>query len=233
MTKQTIALCSEKLPPEGIKKLEETFKVYLLPPDKKLADPVCHHPDMILTVIGNKLICDGDYYRENIYFMKEMCDRLGLEAVLSEAPRGEKYPHDTGFNVLVTDRYIFGNLKYTAPEVLAAAKEIGLEAVNVKQGYTACSTLLLSDTAVTADRGILEAAKGRLPALEVEAGSVVLEPYDTGFIGGATAYLDGVLYTFGELQGFGELKALLRKKNITLCPLFEGKLTDFGGIKFI
>ncbi len=238
MNKKTkAALCSERLPVEAVKRLEKVCdKVFLLPPDKKLADPVCHHPDMILAVIGNKLICDGDYFRDNISYMKEMCIFLELEPVLSEASRGEKYPFDTGFNVLVTEKYMFGNLKYAAPEVLETAKEFGLEAVDVKQGYTACSALLLDGTLVTADPSISEAAKGRLPALEVEAGGIVLEPYDTGFIGGATACLDGVLYAFGDLKSFSghaSVEKLLHEKNITLCPLFEGQLTDFGGIKFV
>ena len=235
MNKKTkFALCSERLPAEAVKKLEKICdRVFLLPSDKKLSDPVCHHPDMILTVIGDKLICDGDYFRENISIMKKICDISGLEPVLSEAPRGKSYPFDVGFNVLACEKYLFGNLKYTAPEVLEAAREKGLEAVNVNQGYTACSTLLLMNTVVTADPSVFEAAKDRLSALEVESGGIVLEPYDTGFIGGATAYHDGVLYTFGEFQGFGELKELLHEKNIEICPLFDGKLTDYGGIKFI
>ena len=232
--KPKAAICSERLPGEAIEKLKTVCeRVFLLPEDKKLSAPVCHHPDMILTVIGKKLICDGDYYRENISFMKEMSEYLELEAVTSEAPRGEKYPFDIGFNVLVTENHLFGNLKYTAPEVLEAAKNYGLEAVNVKQGYTACSTLLVMNTVITADPSIFEAAKSRLSAIKAENGKITLEPYDTGFIGGAAAYFGGTLYTAGELHGIPALEAFLRESNIEVCPLMSGDLADFGGIKFI
>ena len=231
--KPKAALCSERLPREAVEKLKTVCgRVFLLPSDRKLAGPVCHHPDMILTVVGNKLICDGDYFRANISYMKGTCEYLGLEPVTAEAPRGEKYPLDIGFNVLVTEKYLFGNLKYTAPEVLEAAKENGLEAVNVKQGYTACSSLLIMNTVVTADPSIFESAKSLLPAVKTESGKITLEPYDTGFIGGAAAYFGGTLYTIGELDGFPSFKAFLSEKNIDICPLTGGDLADYGGIKF-
>ncbi len=237
MKKTRSVLCSERLPAEAIKILETRFeRVFPLPPDRKLADPVCHHPDMILSVVGKVLICDADYFGENYAFMTELCDALGLAPLLSKAPRGNKYPADVGFNALLTEKYIFANLKYIAPELLKAAKSLGFEEINVNQGYTACSTLFSENTVVTADPTVAEAAKGKYDVIKVEGGGINLPPYDTGFIGGATAYFDKTLYTFGNLSdfnGFDTISKFLEEKNITLCPLISGKLCDFGGLKFV
>lgn len=230
-------LCSERLPISAVEKLSALCeKVFLLPSDEMLDDAVCHHPDMILSVIGNKIICHKLYFEKNKKFMTSLCEFGGLVPVLSETVRGKTYPQDVAFNVLVTDEYVYCNEKHTAKEVLNCAQEHGLRIVNVAQGYAACSCLVAENTVITSDTSIASAAKGKNEVVHTKGGGISLEPYDTGFIGGATGYFGGVLYTFGDLNCYNGAKEVLDfadEKGITVCPLLEGALCDFGGIKFI
>lgn len=231
------AVCSEKLPSKAVKKLSENFdRVWLLPAEKKLSAPVCHHPDMILSIVGKRLFCHEDYLSENRELLCRMCSELSLEPTAADCRRGDGYPFDVAFNVFVASKYAFCNKKYTSEALLRCAREEGLEAVNVKQGYAACSSLYINGTVISADPSILKAAEGKTRTLEVKGGGIRLDPYDTGFIGGAAGFFDNVLYTFGELDSFKGAEVLtdfLEKEKISLCPLFEGELTDFGGIIFI
>ena len=98
----------------------------------------------------------------------------GWTCVLSDALMGAAYPADVPFNVFCAAGRLFGRLKSVSPDVLAAARERGYGPVDVKQGYAACSTLVLSESAlVTADRGIADAAE-RLGAevLRISPGEV-------------------------------------------------------------
>ncbi len=230
-------ICSERLPSGAVKELRKIAeRVFLLPEDNMLSEPVCHHPDMILTVLGDKMICHREYFEKNRKALSSMCGLSGLTPVLSDAERGSKYPHDIAFNVLVTDKYIYCNEKYTAKEVLSCAAEFGLGVVNTAQGYAACSCLYAENTIITADFSVACASKGKNDVLLCESGGIILEPYDTGFIGGACGYIDGVLYTLGDLKYYNGSKAVTdfaKEKNITVVPLLEGELRDFGGIKFI
>lgn len=231
------AVCAGNVPEEAKRRLSRICgKVFFLPPDKLLAPPVASHPDMILSVIGKKLVCHIEYFEDNKKLVCDICSYFGFEPVLSECERHGKYPYDIGFNALVTDRFVFCNKDYTAKEIIDCAEREGLEVVNVKQGYAACSSVYTGDTVITADKSIIKSAKEKgVDTFQIPHGGIALEPYDTGFIGGASGYFENTLYVFGDLScdaRFSELCIFLDRNNIKTVPLCDGVVSDFGGIKF-
>ncbi len=230
------AFCSREAPPSAKKRLSELCgRVFLLPPDDSLSEPVAAHPDMLLTVIGENLICHRDYFEKNSALMEEACAFFGCAPILSESKRAPTYPHDVAFNALVTDKFVFCNTSHTAREVLMCAENAGLRVVHVNQGYAACSCIYAEGTLISADMSLLCAAeKNGVRTLKVPPGNITLAPYDTGFIGGASGFFDGTLYTFGNIpraDGFEPLLDFLDARKIKILPLCEGGLSDFGGIK--
>ena len=77
------------------------------------------------------------------------------------------------------------NLEQVNGAILARAKELEarglLELIDVPQGYSKCSTVVLDERSIiTYDRGIIKACEGRgLEVLEIRPGFVELADYDT------------------------------------------------------
>jgi hypothetical protein len=158
----------------------------------------------------------------------------GWTCVLSDALMGAAYPADVPFNVFCAAGRLFGRLKSASPDVLAAARERGYGPVDVKQGYAACSTLVLSESAlVTADRGIADAAE-RLGAevLRISPGDILLDGCDYGFIGGASAVADGRAFFFGSLgthRDGARIARFCESHGIEPVSLSAEPLVDIGG----
>ena len=63
--------------------------------------------------------------------------------MVSGEPAGYSYPHNVGFCGVQLGQYFVHNLKYTAPALMQAVREAGLSLINVKQGYTKCSLVVV------------------------------------------------------------------------------------------
>ncbi len=141
------------------------YEVEPFGPIDHVQEPLRCHPDMLLCRLDRDTVFKGEPAR------------------LSPA-----YPGDIIYNACSTGKFFIHNLKYTAPELLAAADEMGLIRLNVSQGYAKCSTCVVrEDAIITYDRGIAGAAAAAgLEVLVIRPGYVELPGYNTGFIGGAS-----------------------------------------------
>jgi hypothetical protein len=141
------------------------YEVEPFGPIDHVQEPLRCHPDMLLCRLDRDTVFKGEPAR------------------LSPA-----YPGDIIYNACSTGKFFIHNLKYTAPELLAAADELGLIRLNVSQGYAKCSTCVVSEDAIiTYDRGIAGAAVAAgLEVMVIRPGHVELPGYNTGFIGGAS-----------------------------------------------
>lgn len=164
---------------------------------KSLDTPVCSHPDMLFFALkGGVLLTDRAYKEGNAEFFSR------LEEIVEVRVSGEalapKYPRDILFDAARNGDILFGRLEYTASEILAehAVRK------DVKQGYARCSTLMLENGAISADKGLCKSFAGcSLDVLNVSEGGIALPGYDRGFIGGASAVLerDKTVVFFGDV----------------------------------
>lgn len=206
--------------------------VCALPPDGRLASPVSGHPDMLLFTDGNVAVVEESYarFRRDRLAPYLSCGRMLTAAV----PRGKAYPNDIGLNALAVGRFIFCNAAHTAKEILACGKEI----VDVRQGYAACSALVLSSSCiVTADPSIARAAeKHGIDVVSVRPGFVRLPGYDTGFVGGASARVGNTVCFFGDPSShpdFSVIESACARLHLHIRTLGEGPLTDLGGVRVL
>ena len=121
--------------------------VKTLMPYSRLDNPVSSHADMLINIIEDRIFCYEDYYLENKSVFKRAED-IGYSIVKCTPPASSSYPEDIGLNTLVIGKKIFGNVKHLSKELVFFANENGYELINVKQGYTACSTLVLNEKCV-------------------------------------------------------------------------------------
>lgn len=239
MDKKAICLCSSALPESMATKLAENFRVFPLPPDDVLAEPVRSHPDMICTVMDDTIFFPAAYARKNRALIDEIEKLSGYSVVLCDIERGAEYPADVGLNAAVGDSFLICRVDSTAPELIKAAKASGRRIVDVNQGYAGCSCIVLGDAVLTTDRGIYRAAAQLSDEPDVSFmgnDGILLPGYDAGLIGGCGGCFGGRLYLFGDIMPLVESCAIYDfalRHSLEIVMLGENRLTDYGGVKFL
>ena len=191
-----------------------------------LKPPLDTHTDIQLVRIGGELICEPslwEYYRQFFPSVKAGGTRLS-----------SGYPKDASYNCLTVGNFLFHRLDVTDPVVLDSAEKQGLQLVSVRQGYAACSTLVVSETAViTADEGMEKAFQNcGIEVCKISAGNILLKHFPYGFIGGA-----GGRISENEILFFGTPReeSILRfvEKHGKTPLVFPTIPEDFGGLVFL
>jgi hypothetical protein len=211
--------------------------VISLAPYKKLDTPVCSHPDMLVFIIDKTVFCYAEYYDLNENSFIEMA-KYGYKIVKIEKTCAPNYPNDISLNALNVGRFIFGKQKHLAKEIVDYAMENGYELVNVKQGYAACSTLVLDEkNVITGDKTIENAAKSvGINALLISNENIILHGYNCGFIGGASVVDNDTVYFFGDvntLDEYEKIEEIISSIKMKVKPILSGRVFDFGGGKVI
>lgn len=164
---------------------------------------------------------------------------VGDDAPLFSAAPGDlgrDYPQDCAFNAACTGKYFIHNLSATNKGLLQAAREMGMTLVDVRQGYTKCSTVIVDETSIiTYDQGIARAC-GQYSDLEVlliSPGFVRLDGYDTGFIGGCSGRVGQEVIFNGDLfahPDFSRILPFIESRGLTCRWFADYRLTDIGSI---
>ncbi|EJP22366.1 hypothetical protein HMPREF1142_1351 [Peptostreptococcaceae bacterium AS15] len=195
--------------------------------NKDLYEEISGHPDIVACKIGNVTVLEMKTYN----FLAEKIKDQNI--VRGKATLRSKYPFDIAYNVIVTDKYLIGNLKFVDDIIIKIARSQNLELINVKQGYARCSTIVVkNDIFITSDIGIYrELIKNDIHIYYVKADDIVLSQRYSGFLGGACFYFNDELIFFGNISEnhfYKRIKTILEANNINYVNLFEGKLTDYG-----
>ena len=194
-----ILLCSPLLS-ENVKNIFHYLDCEMLcvPPCKSLAVPVQFHPDMLFAALGDRcILTDRGYAEDNAEFFSHLEGLVDIK--FSESSLAPEYPRDILFDAAINGDMLFGRLEYTAPELL----EKYTVKIDVKQGYARCSTVMLSDAAISADRGLCDKISDcGLDVLRISEGNITLSGYGYGFIGGASAVLEQIktVVFFGDVS---------------------------------
>lgn len=204
----------------------DTIKVFHIPEQK--------HPDMQLLPIQNNL-----FMLNECIGLKEKLSTLNKIVVCCDKAAGKYYPENISLNCLYLNNTLYGKISKVDKTVLDYCNKNHIRTVNVNQGYTRCSTLVINQKAViTADKSIEKALKkDGVEVLLVFPGNIVLDGFNYGFIGGAGAQIDNTTIFFGNIEKHPEylrIKRFCLKNNSDikiLCPNMP--LTDIGGIIII
>ena len=213
------------------------FSLIELPVWDRLQAPVSAHPDMLLFISGKKILTHADYYRLASDAFKEMKE-LGYEIITSKEDISCDYPHDILFNALDIGGNIFCKKAYISSLISEHAKSLGKEMINVKQGYAKCSVARLNEkAAITADISLYKAMTAQgVDTLLISEGSIELDGYNYGFIGGCTGICGNTLYFSGSLDKHPDasiIKDFCQRHKISPVSLSDEALYDGGGLIFI
>lgn len=200
----------------------DTVDIFSIPEQK--------HADMQILPINN-----------DIFLINEctvLAEKLPKERLLfCNKKAGNKYPEDILLNFLYLNNTLYGKLSAIDKNLLDYCKENNIRTVNINQGYARCSTLVLNKKAViTSDLSIEKALKkDGVEVLLISSGSIVLDGYDYGFIGGASGKIEeNTIAFFGNVTSHPDYKKIENfcdNHNLSInviCPYMS--LTDIGGM---
>lgn len=214
---------------EGIEALN--IEVLIVPPSELLYAAVCGHPDMLLNLID----CNTIVVHKNmdINFMEKI-KKYDYKILYSENSLKSNYPFDITLNAVNFENLFIHNTKYTDNVLLNNVSH--KKKISVPQGYTKCSTAIVSNNAVmTSDLGIARAlSKEAIDVLLLPPGDILLPELNYGFIGGCCGLLEeGLIAFYGDLINYyfkDDVYKFLKKHKVEPLFLSKGKLIDRGSI---
>lgn len=211
------------------------YEYLLCPCTSKVYPAICGHPDIQMHILDSQnIIVHKDISCDFVNSLK----KLNINIMFSKNSLNSTYPLDITLNALNTPNFFMHNLKYTDPVLLK--KVIGnKKLINVKQGYTKCSTAIVKDNAfMTSDTGIAKALyKENMDVLLLPPSHILLPHLDYGFIGGSCGLIEkNVLAFFGDLDNYpygNDVYKFLKKHKVEPVFLKKGKLIDRGSLFII
>lgn len=211
--------------------LKNGYEPLLVPKNNLLYYSVCGHPDMLIHILDKlNILVNKDMDSFFIYTLKS----LGYNVFLSENSIKSKYPYDILLNGVQIGNNFLHNLKYTDPKLLTFLEQKNF--LDVKQGYSKCSTAIISDTAaITSDIKIYESLKSvNIDVLLIPPKHIELPGLDYGFIGGTCGLLDSATIAFfGSLKKYKygkEVLSFLIKHDVKPIFLSDDHLIDRGSL---
>ncbi|WP_426349499.1 DUF6873 family GME fold protein [Alloiococcus sp. CFN-8] len=229
------AIVDERILVEEEETLEKLgYKVIKCPKTPLVNPAISSHPDIQLFKIDQKTFIVHNSM--DVEFKNKLI-AMNYELIESAASLSCDYPKDIFLNAYQTKEYFIHNIDFTDKNLLAHMKNKKL--ISVKQGYTKCSILPISDKAlITNDPSIASTLEPLgFDILKLPYGDILLPGYSYGFIGGCGGLSPkGELLLFGELKSYAyhrEIMDFLQKYDVKPISLSRGKLKDRGSIFFI
>lgn len=193
---------------------------------------ICYHTDMLINNIGNSLLYIDISQNDNLVnFLTK-----GYKCQIIDTVVNSGYPHDSLLNSVVLGDKLICNTDTVHKSVLEYAKNNSYNIINVNQGYTKCSVCVISDNAlITDDESIYKAClNNNIDSLFVSKGSVRLDGFDYGFIGGCTGLIDKDKILFnGDInyhKDCNRILSFIEKYSIKPVIIDNEPLTDIGSI---
>jgi hypothetical protein len=146
------------------------------------------------------------------------------------------YPLDIPYNAACTGTYFIHHLAYSDNDLLQKAKEMGMNLIHVRQGYTKCNTIIVNENSlITSDHGIYNTLEDHadIDCLLVQSGHVCLPGYSTGFIGGATGRIGDCILFHGNLKAhpsYVQIRQFIETRGLEPVWFPEFPLTDIGSV---
>ncbi len=229
-------LVDERISEECLRSLLRLgFSPITLPRYPALPEAISAHADTLLFKYGDSLIASADYCEYAAFVFSDLRERHpNINITFSDDSLGRVYPEDCKFNALTVGKNLVCHSASASESVLRLAERCGLSVVDSRQGYAACTVLMIDEgNAVTADKGMARLLRSlSVNVTEISEGNISLAPYEYGFIGGSSFVYGDTVYFFGNpmLHPDGEqILGAIASAGKKLCALSDSPLTDIGG----
>ncbi len=209
---------------------ELTVKVVNVIENPFLDAPVSKHADILVNYVGKTTFLVDKHQTEICKFIEDNSGKYHLIENINSP-----YPNDCLLNFADIGDYIICNKTILTENIVEFLPNKKI--IEVKQGYSKCSVCICKhNTVITDDISIYNAVSNydNINSLLVEKGSVHINKYDYGFIGGCCGLIDkDVLLFNGDLSthsDFDKIKKFLYDNSINYIDIKGKPLTDIGSI---
>ncbi len=206
------------------------IKVVSVAENKFLDAPISKHADILANYVGKSIFLVDENQVELCSFIK---NNDGKSVVIENIK--SPYPNDCLLNFADIGDYIICNKSILSEQIVKYLPQ--KEIIDVKQGYSKCSVCICKqNTVITDDISIYNALLqyDNINSLLVEKGSVSINKYNYGFIGGCCGLIDKNLLLFnGDLSthtDFDKIEKFLYDINVKYIDIKGKPLTDIGSI---
>lgn len=210
---RTTAILSEKAHPELLSYISEKCDD-IITVSQMIDSPIGSHADLYYCKLKDDLLFSGDSSRLK-----------------------NTYPGDCLYNAASTGKFFIHNHRITDESLIQAAKDCGLTAIHVRQGYSKCSIAVIDESGIiTSDAGIYRSCREDLDCLLISPGYIDLPGYKCGFIGGCTGRLDDTVIFNGNLAAHPDhetIKEFITKRGLEVKYFGSYPLTDIGSMIFV
>ncbi|MCM1992457.1 DUF6873 family GME fold protein [Oceanirhabdus seepicola] len=196
-----------------------------------LYNAIAGHPDIqVFSPYTSKAIIHKDAQYD---FINSLTSQK-IDVISTESSLGATYPKNILLNAVSLKDYYIAALEFTDRSIIPFIDD--KICINVKQGYTKCSTAIVSNKAlITSDKSIIKALDPYdIDVLEIPPGDIELPGLNYGFIGGTCGLIsEGELAFFGSLDKFKYGKEIIKfliKHDVKPIYLSDSHLIDRGSI---
>ncbi len=215
----------------ALKTLFDKLSVKVVPVQQNplLDEPVSQHADILANYVGKSFLID-----KNQLELCSFIENNGGKTVIIDNIKSP-YPNDCLLNFADIGDYIICNKSILTPKIIGELPNKTI--IETKQGYSKCSVCIVKrNTIITDDISVYNAVSNidNINSLLVQKGSVHIEKYDYGFIGGCCGLIDKDLLLFnGDLSthtNFDKINNFLCDNDIKYIDIKNKPLTDIGSI---
>ncbi len=194
--------------------------------------PIAGHPDMQIFRHKNKTIVRNDMPVNFLELIDDYCDiETGSSKLCIH------YPFDISYNVFAVDNIFFHLTAMTDECIHRYIKQNGFSIINVKQGYSGCSSIAVNhNNVITSDVSIKRACeKNNINAVCIKTGGIMLPGMSHGFIGGCAGICDNDIYFSGILDNLSDknhVLGIINKCGKNIVYLSDYHAVDYGSFIF-
>jgi len=228
-----LIIIDKRIPLEAKLKLKTFGELLELETTGITYDAISGHPDIFFCqALDNTLIVASNL--PEYYFNALSNNKISF--IKGELEVGNKYPSTAHYNIVVTDKYLIHNTKYTDRKILD--QNLDKTIINTKQAYTRCNLISLGDNSfITSDDGIYKTLTSlKFNVLNISPLDIELPTFDHGFFGGVCGVYKEKVFINGSLnyhrQG-EQIFDFITTLGYSIIELYDGKLYDGGSILFI
>ncbi len=226
--------------------LDNKYHLIQIPRSDKVYFEISSHVDIFCTKLNDTLILEPSVYN----LLKEQINKEDLckkNIISGNELVSYKYPNDIKYNVCQIGRYVIHNFKYTDKSVLEKIYNMGLEKIDIKQGYSKCSIAVIDEKSViVTDKKIANALqKKQIDVLLLENENIIkniklfslkndnMYSNMNGFIGGAISRFKDKIVIFGDLEKIDinyKIYDYITSKKLEIVQFKGHDIVDYGGI---
>ncbi len=180
---------------------------------------------------------DAVFILKNCSNLKNELQKFTSDIITTEKTANGKYPDNILLNAKIIGKNLIGKKDALDSHLLSFCTERGYNLINVKQGYSGCSILKVTENAViTTDESIYKAISNTdIDVLKISQNGISLygaKRGEQGLIGGASINLGNSILFFGNIRNHEDYEKIVNfcsKRNISIEFIGDMELTDTGG----